>query len=25
VALGMRPRFGPASDDDLADVEQIIT
>ena len=25
VALGMRPRFGPASDDDLADVAQIVS
>lgn len=25
VALGMKPRLGPASDDDLADVVQIIT
>lgn len=25
VALGMKPKFGPASDDDLADVVQIVT
>ncbi len=25
LALGMKPRFGPASDDDLADVVQIVT
>lgn len=25
LALGMRPRFAPASDDDLADVVQIVT
>jgi hypothetical protein len=25
VALGMRPRFGPASDDDLATVDEIVT
>jgi hypothetical protein len=25
VALGLKPRFGPASDDDLSDVVQIVT
>jgi hypothetical protein len=25
VALGMRPRFGPASDDDHADVDEIVS